>query len=180
MDLRPDSPVVGNPWELNVRVSMHRPSLPSARAPAFTLLEVLVALAIFASAAIVLSGAYLNVLNAYAVAGAGDQAADEVAFARQQMLAEPDPAVVAAGEEFDSVGGRHVKWTGTLASTTINDLFTVTFVCVITDPARPEPETVTQIFTVLRPTWSDPTERTTLLQAIKDRIAVIQGKSTSS
>ncbi len=142
------------------------------------MLEVLVALAIFAVATIVLAASYVNVLNAYEIAGRSNQVADEVAFARAQMLAEPDPAVVTAGEEFDSTAGRHVKWTGTLESTAVNDLFTVTFNCEITDPAHPDPEKVTQVFTVLRPTWSDPVERSTLLQAAKDHINTIQGKTS--
>lgn len=145
---------------------------------AFTLLEVLVALVIFALTAIVLGSAYVNVLNSYAAAARGNQTNEEVAFARAQMLAEPDRKIIEQGGDYESTGNRRVRWTATIASTTINDLFTVTFVCEITDPAKSEPEKVTQTFTVLRPTWSDPAERSQLLQDVTTRIAELQGKKT--
>lgn len=146
------------------------------RRDAFTLLEVLVALVIFALTAIVLGSAYVNVLNSYAAAARANQTNEEVAFARAQMLAETDRKIIEQGGDYESTGGRRVRWTATIESTTVNDLFAVTFVCEITDPARPEPEKVTQSFTVLRPTWSDPAERAQLLQDITTRIAELQGK----
>jgi general secretion pathway protein I len=145
-------------------------------ARAFTLLEVLVALTIFALMTIVLGAAYLNVLNSYAVVAKANEINEDVEFARAQMLAEPDRKVIEQGGDFDSTNNRHVKWTATIASTSINDLFTVTFLCEITDPAKPDPEKATQTFTVLRPTWSDPAERSQLLTDIKARIAELQGK----
>jgi general secretion pathway protein I len=143
---------------------------------AFTLLEVLVALVIFALMAIVLGSAYINVLNSYAVAARGNQANEEVAFARAQMLAEPDRKIIEQGGDYESTGNRRVRWTATIASATINDLFTVTFVCEMSEPGKSEPEKVTQTFTVLRPTWSDPAERSQLLQDVTTRIAELQGK----
>lgn len=142
----------------------------------FTLLEALVALTIFALTAIVLGASYLNVLNSYAIAARSNQSTEEVAFARAQLLAEPDRKVIEQGAEYESTNNRRVKWSATIASTTINDLFTVTFVCEISDPEKSEPEKVTQTFTVLRPTWSDPAERGQLLQDAKSRIAELQGK----
>ena len=52
---------------------------------------------------------------------------------------------------------------------------TVTWTCEITDPARHEPYRATQTFLLLRPTWSDPVERSTLLDQAKQRILQIQG-----
>jgi general secretion pathway protein I len=145
---------------------------------AFTLLEVLVALTIFALMAIVLGAAYLNVLTSYAIAAKSNQVNVDVAFARAQMLAEPDRTLIEQGGDFDSADSRHVKWSATIASTSINDLFTVTFVCEIADPAKSDPDRVTQTFTVLRPTWSDPAERGKLLEDAKARIAELQGKKS--
>jgi general secretion pathway protein I len=142
----------------------------------FTLVEALVALTIFAGMAIVLAGAYLNVLNSYAIAGRANQTNEDVTFARAQLLAEPDRKVIEEGGDFESADSRRVKWTATIASTAINDLFTVTFVCEINDPTKSEPEKATQTFTVLRPTWSDPAERTQLLEEVKNRITKLQEK----
>lgn len=143
---------------------------------AFTLMEILVALAIFALGAIVLGAAYVNVLNGYAIVARANQSNEDLAFARAQLLAEPDRKLVEEGGDFESTGGRRVKWSATIASTTINDLFTVTFVCEVSDPANSDPETITQTFTLLRPTWSEPAERSQLLENVRSRIAEIQGK----
>ena len=49
---------------------------------AFTLVEVLVALTIFALSAIILGSSYVNVLNSYAVAKRTAQSSEDVVFAR--------------------------------------------------------------------------------------------------
>ena len=146
-------------------------------ASGFTLIEVLIAITIFALTAIVLGSAYVNVLTSYNVASRSHQTNEDIAFARSLITAEPDRKVIEEGGDFDSVNGRRVKWSATIESTNINDLFNVTYVCEITDPGMPEPEKTTQTFTILRPTWSDPAERTKLLEDAKNRIAEIQQKN---
>ena len=148
-------------------------------APAgFTLLEVLVSLAIFAMGFVVLMSAYLNILNGYAGISRSREADEDVKFARAALLAEPDLQKAQDGDEFDSTGERHVKWTSTIApSDTIPDLYTVTFECDITSPQQSDPDKVIETFTVLRPTWAtDTAARNKLLQDVKDRIADLQGK----
>lgn len=147
----------------------------------FTLLEVLVALAIFAMASIVLAGAYLNVLNGYDVAARSLQTDPDVAFARSLVLQQPDPNKVEQGGEFDTASGRHVQWSADIEPTNINDLFTVTFTCEVTEPNKSQPEKTVQTFTLLRPTWSvDPAEHDKLLEDVKTRILQLQGKDTNS
>lgn len=145
----------------------------------FTLLEVIVALAVFALAAVVLGSAYVNVLAAYESAARGNQTDEDVRFARAQLLAEPDHDKAETGGDFTSPGGRPVKWRATIASTQTADLFTVTFVCELGGAAGVEARTVTENFTVMRPTWADPTENTKLKQDAQDRIAKLQGKTVS-
>jgi general secretion pathway protein I len=145
-------------------------------ASGFTLLEVLVALVVFALTAAVLGAAYINVLISYQLAGRDTSDDLDVGYARQQILTQPDLPTAKAGDEFDDADGRHVKWTADVEPTTTADLFTVTMTCVISAPALPQPRTVTQSFMLLRPTWSDPTDRSTLRQAAATRIAQFQGK----
>jgi prepilin-type N-terminal cleavage/methylation domain-containing protein len=142
---------------------------------AFTLIEVLVALLIFSLTAVVLGGAYLNVLNSYEVAQRSNVNDNDVTFARSQLLAIADLPTAQAGAEFDD-GDRHVKWTAEIDPADTTDLFTVTFTCVVTGSRSEPTKTVVENFMLLRPTWSDPSARTTLRQAAASRIAVVQGK----
>ncbi len=151
----------------------------STRRSGFTLLEVLVALAIFAMAAVVLGSAYLNVLNGYEVARRATASDPEVAFARAALLAQPDVDLAAQGAEFDAADGRHVRWTAKIEPTTVADLFLVTFDCEFSGGAQATSQHTIQVFRVLRPTWSQATDRTTLRANAKDRIIQIQQKVNS-
>jgi general secretion pathway protein I len=142
----------------------------------FTLIEVMVALAIFALTAVVLGAAYVNVLNSFEVARNSNVNNEDVFFARSQLLAQADLQTATTGAEFDD-GDRHVKWTADIEPANTTDLFAVTFTCVISEPLKGSPRTVVENFMLLRPTWSDPTARSTLRQAAADRIAGVQGKT---
>lgn len=144
----------------------------------FTLIEVLAALTIFALCAIVLASAYLNILLSYDIVSRNAVVGEDVAFARQLVLREPDRKKLEEGGEFETAGGRRVRWGVEIASTTTADLFTVIFNCEISDPARAEPEKTIQTFTLLRPTWSiDVAERDKLRQEARTRILELQGKA---
>jgi len=148
-----------------------------SRAGAFTLFEVLVALSIVAMAVVVLGSSYLNVLNSYEIVGRGVLINEDFAFARQQVLREPDRKKLEQGGEFETAGGRRARWEVEIVSTAIPDVFNVVFTCEIADPTRTEPEKLAQAFSVLRPTWSiDAAERGKLKEEMKTRILELQGK----
>ena len=141
----------------------------------FTLLEVLVALAIFAMAAVVLGATYVNALNAYEAATRRNEYGEDLRFVRSAVLAEPDRDKVEEGGQLDLGGNKRARWQADVASTGTADLFAVTWTCEITDPVRPQPYRVTQTFMLLRPTWSDPVERSQLLEQAKEVILKLQG-----
>ena len=146
------------------------------RRRAFTLLEVLVGLSILALVVVVLGASYLNVLIGYEVVSRGMAINEDVAFARQQVLREPDRRKLEQGGEFETSGGRRAKWSVEIAASTMPDVYEVAFTCEITEALRPEPERVTQRFLVLRPTWSiDPAEQGKLKEDVKRRILELQG-----
>jgi general secretion pathway protein I len=142
----------------------------------FSLVEVLVALMIFALAAVVLGAAYVNILQSYAVAGRAGQEDQDVAFARGELLLQPDLSTAEKGDAFDTVDGRHVSWTAAVTPANTTDLFTVVFTCEVTEPAPKAPVKIAQTFMLLRPTWSDPTDHSNLRQAAANRIAEAQGR----
>jgi general secretion pathway protein I len=142
---------------------------------AFTLVEVLVALAIFGLGAVVLGAAYVNVLTAYDLAEKGNQSDPDVRFARALLLAEPDHDKAEKGGDFDGGNGRRVQWHATIESTSVTDLFQVTFVCELPDSNGGSQPAVTETFTVLRPTWSEPVENSKLRNGAIERIRELQG-----
>jgi general secretion pathway protein I len=146
------------------------------RRSGFSLIEVMVALAIFALVAVVLGSAYVNVLNGYEVARNANANDFDIAFARSQLLTQSDLPTAQNGAEFDD-GERHVKWTAEIDPAGTTDLFTVTFTCSITGRPTDDPKNVVETFVLLRPTWSDPTAQTTLRAAAAARIAQVQGKA---
>ncbi|PTY07638.1 hypothetical protein DB347_05240 [Opitutaceae bacterium EW11] len=139
----------------------------------FTLLEVLIALAIFAMAAVVLGASYINVLMSYESADKAVQRNEDVEFARAALLTETDRETVEKGADFESGPNRHVTWKATLEQTETPDVFLVNFECTITSPDLKQPEKILQTFRVLRPTWSKGDERDTLRAKTRDRITKI-------
>ena len=139
------------------------------------MVEVLVALVIFALTAVVLGGAYVNVLNSYEIARKLNTRDQDIDFARSQLLAIADLAAAQAGAEFDD-DDRHIKWTADIEPANTTDLFTVTFTYEVTGASLPEPQKTVETFMLLRPTWSDPAAQSQLRQAASSRIAVLQGR----
>ncbi|HVW21798.1 MAG TPA: prepilin-type N-terminal cleavage/methylation domain-containing protein [Opitutaceae bacterium] len=158
---------------------------PGRQRSGFTLVEVLIALAIFAMTAIVLGSAYLNVLNSYAIVGKQDKDAPEVAFCRQELIAQPDFQTAENGDEYTTVDGRTVQWSAAIDDqnlTTVN-LYHVVLTVEITDTSSSNPRTLTREFYLLRPTWgnNNPSgaDMTTKQQSEASRIAVAQGRQQS-
>jgi len=151
----------------------YKPFAMIRRTSGFSILEVLIALAIFALAAVVLGASYLNVLTGYEVANRVLQRNDDVRFARDALLAEADPEVVVKGGNFDGGNNRRVQWKAKLDPTETTDVFLVTFECEITAPELRKPERVVETFRVLRPTWSKADERSKIQKKNADRITKI-------
>ena len=143
----------------------------------FSVLEVLVALAIFAMAAVVLASTYLNILNGYEVLARSGQMNADLAFARSIVLNETDRTKLEQGGQFDNAAGNRVNWSVEITSTSMPELFTVTFTCEIGEGSNQAPEKTTQTFTLLRPSWVvDTAERDELREQVKQRIAELQGQ----
>jgi general secretion pathway protein I len=130
----------------------------SPQARGFTLVEVLVSLAIFAMAAVVLGAAYLNVLTNYHAVRSGAARDIDFEFARMTLLAEPDRARAERGGQM-AVGQGSLTWRAEIEPAKVPDLFEVTLECEFSDPGSATPRVQRQKFMLLRPGWSDPVER---------------------
>ena len=142
---------------------------PISTLRAFTLLEVLVALTIFAVAAVVLGATYVNVLANYTAAAARHEHAQDLRFVRVPLLNEPDRRKTEAGGELALPSGGTARWSATVAETTVADLFRVRWRCEIRTGGLPWVREET--FLLLRPTWSDPAAREKLRAASRQRLS---------
>lgn len=138
-------------------------------ARAFTLIEVLVSLAIFAMAAVGLATAYLNVLSSYQAAGRRHDREEDWKLVRAAVLAESEREKVEAGGSVTMPGPRVVRWSAEIEDTAVADLFAVTI--RLEADAGPDAKAGAGEARVmlLRPAWSDPAKRDELRAASKAR-----------
>jgi len=140
------------------------------RLRAFTIIEVLAALAIFAMAAIVMGAAYVNVLLGYAHAERATKIDADVRFAREILFRQPDLEEVEDGDEFETADGRRVIWRAIVEPTLVADLFEVEFEVELLDGNTGKGEVITERFRLLRPTWSEDDDRDKLRLEARDNI----------
>lgn len=133
---------------------------------AFTLVEVIVSLAIFALAAVALSAAYLNVLEGYRNRDRERARDDAWALVRIAALSETDREVLERGGTIELPGGQRLNWRATIAPTELADLFAIEL-----SAESPPPEEWTRQSRVMsyRPDWSDPADRDRLRTESRNR-----------
>ncbi len=140
------------------------------RIRAFTLIEVLAALAIVALSAIVLGAAYVNVLLGYEHAEEATRVDADVQFAREILFREPDREQAEEGDSFENAAGREVRWRATIEPTDIADLFDVQFEVIVAGDQTETERVVQERFRMLRPTWSEDNERELRREESRNRI----------
>lgn len=136
----------------------------------FTLIEVLVSLAIFAMAAVVLGAAYVNVLTNYHAVRTGAARDIDAEFARMTLLAEPDRTRAERGGQM-AIGQGSMRWRAVIEEASVADLFSVTLECEFDDPGMVQPRVQRETFMLLRPTWSDPARREQLRADTREWLA---------
>jgi len=137
----------------------------------FTLIEVLVALAIFAFSAVVLGATYVNLLRTHAALRERDGSGDELQWARDALLSEPDRATAERGGDVVLPDGRTANWRATITETNVSDLFDVVLE-MDSPPLDGGGDLVKNraALRLLRPTWSTAAERTELRRKARDRL----------
>ena len=138
---------------------------------AFTLVEVLVSLAIFAIAAVVLGTAYVNVLLNYDAMRKGSSEKSDIAFARSTLLAEPVRTEAERGGQMTTAGGGTLRWHAEIREASRADLFQVALDFEIAAPGQAATRHTRENFLLLRPTWSEPAKRDQLRAAFRDELA---------
>ena len=142
---------------------------------AFTLVEVLISLAMFALAAISLGAAYTNVVLSRQALKVDDVAVDDLARARAALLETVNYDDVATGGEINLPGDRVATWKGEVEPTSVSDLFSVTLTVEIQNADGTDAAPLTETRLLLRPTWSVPADRQKIRDAAKQRLATERG-----
>lgn len=137
----------------------------------FTLVEVLVSLAIFALAAVALSAAYTNVLLARQAMRRLDASDDAFTRSRAALLESSSLEDARQGGEIDLPDSRKARWSSLIEPTTVSDLFSVTLTVEVDDTGGGKPEAArAETCYLLRPTWSASGDRDKLTQAARERL----------
>ncbi len=142
---------------------------------AFTLVEVLISLAMFALAAISLGAAYTNVVLSRQALKVNDVAVDDLARARAALLETINYDDVTTGGEINLPGDRVATWKGEIEATSVSDLFTVTLTVEIQNADGTDAAPLTETRPLLRPTWSVPADRQKIRDAARQRLATERG-----
>ena len=141
----------------------------------FTLIEVLMSLAIFALAAVSLGAAYSNVLLSRLALKQDEQRLDDIARCRAAVMETPGFDDVEAGGEIRLPGGRSATWQGKIEATSVSDLFAVQLTAEIEPTGGGEAEEYIETRMLLRPTWSIPSERQKIRDDARQRLEQERG-----
>ena len=140
-------------------------------AEAFTLVEVMVALAIFGMAVVVLGAAYVNVLNGYEAIRRDKIKEEELAFVFARILGYQVREDFEAGGTVDTLHAGPFSWSASLERTQVADLFEAEI--RVTLPERDiggrRAETTERVL-IFRPGWEESAERDRLWTETRERL----------
>jgi len=136
----------------------------------FSLIEVVVALALFAMAAVVLSASFVNALLAREHGLSNDLRHADIRAVRMQVLLEPRLEHAEAGDAYQTLSNGSARWDAVIEPTKVVDLFKVQLRIEFIDPQEAQDPSYQETLYLLRPTWSKSDERATLLQDKKDAL----------
>ncbi len=137
---------------------------------AFTLLEVLLALALFSISVVVLSASFVNVLTSIEAVKVDQTLEQEMAFVRSMVLTAPDLDILEEGGEVSTGGLGFARWEAIAEPTEVADLFKVEVKVTFEGHDEVPERVVEQSLLLLRPAWSDPLEREELRAITKERL----------
>jgi prepilin-type N-terminal cleavage/methylation domain-containing protein len=137
----------------------------------FTLIEVLVSLAILAISTVALGSAYVNLLMTHEALRKNDGAENDLRWARVALLTEPDRATAERGGDVILPDSRTAHWRATITPAAVSDLFDVSLEVEMPPSASGgELLRTTTTLRLLRPTWSTKAERDERVKAARIRL----------
>lgn len=156
--------------------NVQRSTLNSQRTRAgFSLIEVVIAVAIFAMAASALMSAFVNALLARESAVNNDQLHADIRAVRMQLLLEPDIEAAEDGDEYQTLHSGEAVWETLIEPTNVVDLFRVQLNIRFGEPPEGQAAEYAETLYLLRPTWSESDERSDLLQDKREALEDTRG-----
>lgn len=138
------------------------------RQAAFSLMEVVIAVAVFAMAATVLTSAFSNALLSRDRSVSNELINNDIRAVRLQLLLEANLDDAEDGDEMETLSSGEASWEAVIEPTNVIDLFRVQLNISFSEPAKGLPKDYTETLYLLRPTWSESSEREDLLQDKRD------------
>lgn len=135
----------------------------------FTILEVLVAVVIFAGAATVLVSSYVNILSNFEASRLKANFDEELAYVRGELQAISDIEEAEDGLDFDMGNGVTGNWYSEIEMTEIPNLFIVNLFVDMRN-ADGERQQLNQAFYLLRPSWSEVEEVDRAREDLRERM----------
>ena len=144
---------------------------------AFTLAEVALAIAVFAAAVTVLTQTYVNALLSLDSLESETALNADLRFVRSIVIKEPNLETFEEGGEIETLASGIAAWEAEVEPALVSDLFFVDLTIVLKPPDSREPVEFAQHLLLLRPTWSDPVERSELIAENTERLLSMRGSS---
>lgn len=141
---------------------------------AFSLIEVLIALALFAIAANVISSAFINALLSRERNDSRLYNDFAIQTARKQLLLEKNIEDAEDGGTVETLELGEVDWYAEILPTEIVDLFEVQLYGTFYDLEDRQKANFSETLYLLRPTWSESDERSMLLEDKKQDLLEIR------
>jgi prepilin-type N-terminal cleavage/methylation domain-containing protein len=135
----------------------------------FSLIEVVIAIAVAGIAFFVLTETFFNVLLTLDGLESESDYQKDVRFVRREIIQIADRDELEDGGEITTLDLGEATWEVELEETEIVDLFQMDLFIEFENPDG-SPIEYREILFLLRPTWSDPIESSAILSDVRDRI----------
>jgi len=145
--------------------AIHKRNLRSG----FSLIEVIIAIAIAGISFFVLTETFFNVLLTLEGLESESDYQKDVRFVRRQIIQIADRDELEDGGEITTLDLGQAEWLVEIEETNIVDLFTVQLEITFENPDGKSIE-YQEILYLMRPTWSDPIESSAILSEVRDSI----------
>ena len=136
----------------------------------FSLIEVLIALALFAICSNLIASAFINALLARERNPSSTYQDIAISTVRKQLLLEKNLEDAEEGGTLTLLEKGEASWTAEILSTDIIDLFECRLDIEFLESDNPNQAIYSETLYLLRPTWSKSDERSSLLQEKKDAL----------